>query len=283
MFMNSEYVSQLLNSSNLEFSAGIWYTKSDAAISYPEDGNSLSYQLEENSWWFRNRNRLIVSLIQKYSSGKLFWDIGGGNGFVSKGLQNSGQHVVLVEPGREGAVNARKREIQHVICATLEQSGIAPDSIEAAGLFDVVEHIENDVSFLKTIAASMVKGGILYITVPAYQFLWSTDDDYAGHFRRYTIRSLRKALLEAGFEPIQETYFYSILIFPIFIARTLSQRQKNQKADEVGTIEKAQSEHVSSSFVNTIMDGLWALERRLIGWGIRIPFGASCLVVYRKK
>jgi SAM-dependent methyltransferase len=276
-------IDTVISNSNMELVDGIWYSKSQTRVSYPEEGNSLSYQLEENSWWFRNRNKLIVELVHKYSSGKLFWDIGGGNGFVSKGLQNSGQQVVLVEPGPEGAVNARKRDIQHVICATLEQAGIAPNSIEAAGLFDVVEHIEDDTSFLKSIAASMVKGGIVYVTVPAYRFLWSKDDDYARHYRRYTLKSLRKALCDAGFEPVRQTYFYSVLIFPIFIARTLSQRIKNQKPEDVGTIEKAQSEHVSSGILNSIMDGLWALERGLIGWGIRIPFGASCLVAYRKK
>jgi SAM-dependent methyltransferase len=222
-------------------------------------------------------------MVQKYSGGKLFWDIGGGNGFVSKGLQNAGQKVVLVEPGPAGAANARKRQIEHIICATLEESGVAPNSIEAAGLFDVVEHIENDTLFLKAIADSLTKGGLLYITVPAYRFLWSKDDDYACHYRRYTLKSLRKVLSDAGFEPIRQTYFYSILILPIFIARTLGQRIKKQTPRDVGTMEKAQSEHVSGSLLNGIISWLWSIERSLIGLGIRIPFGASCFVVYRKK
>lgn len=281
--MVPQEIDKVIANSNLELVDGIWYSKSQTHVSYPDEGNSLSFQLEENSWWFKNRNKLIVSLVNKYSSGKLFWDIGGGNGFVSKGLQNAGQHVVLVEPGREGAINARKRDIQHILCATLEQADLATNSIEAAGLFDVVEHIENDVSFLKSISASMVKGGELYITVPAYQFLWSKDDDYAGHYRRYTLKRLRKVLGESGFEPVRQTYFYSVLIFPIFIARTLAQRIKNHSQKDIGTIEKAESEHVSGGIINGIMSLIWTIERIFIGLGFRIPFGASCLVVYRKK
>lgn len=281
--MDRELFNRTFSSSNLKFSEGIWYANKSTTVSYPEEGNSLSFQLEEHSWWFRNRNALIVQMVQKYSGEKLFWDIGGGNGFVSKGLQNAGQKVILVEPGPAGAANARKRQIEHIICATLEESGLAPNSIEAAGLFDVVEHIENDTMFLKAIADSLTKGGFLYITVPAYRFLWSKDDDYAGHFRRYTLKSLRKVLSDAGFEPIRQTYFYSILILPIFIARTLGQRIKKQTPRDVGTMEKAQSEHVSGSLLNGIISWLWSIERSLIGLGIRIPFGASCFVVYRKK
>ncbi len=270
-------------SKNLELIDGIWYAKSHTRVSYPEEGNSLSFQLEESSWWFENRNKLIVSLVRKYSQNKLFWDIGGGNGFVSKGLQEAGQRVVLVEPGPAGAANARKRNIEQIICATLEESGISSSTIEAAGLFDVVEHIENDEMFLKSIANSMAHGGLLYITVPAYRFLWSKDDDYAGHYRRYTLKGLRRVLDKAGFEPVRQTYFYSLLIFPIFIGRTLGQRIKKQTPQDVGTIEKAQSEHVSGALVNGIISWLWSIERSLIGLGIRLPFGASCLVVYRKK
>lgn len=281
--MDTEFFDYTRKASDLKFSEGIWYANKNTAVSYPEEGNSLSFQLEESSWWFNNRNKLIVSLVRKYSQNKLFWDIGGGNGFVSKGLQDAGQKVVLVEPGPAGAANARKRNIEQIICATLEESGIRPNTIEAAGLFDVVEHIENDGMFLKSIANSMAHGGLLYITVPAYRFLWSNDDDYAGHYRRYTLKSLRDLLQNSGFEPVRQTYFYSLLIFPIFIARTIGQRIKKQTPRDVGTIEKAQSEHVSGALVNGIISWLWSIERSLIGLGIRLPFGASCLVVYRKK
>ena len=210
--MRTDEIDNVIANSNIELVDGIWYSKSQTRVSYPEEGNSLSFKLEESSWWFNNRNKLIVSLVRKYSQNKLFWDIGGGNGFVSKGLQDEGQKVVLVEPGPAGAANARKRNIEHIICATLEESGISPNTIEAAGLFDVVEHIENDEMFLKSIANSMAHGGLLCIAVPVYRFLWSNDDDYAGHYRRYTLKSLRDVLQNSGFEPVRQTYFYSLLI-----------------------------------------------------------------------
>ncbi|NIM10828.1 MAG: hypothetical protein GTO45_02460 [Candidatus Aminicenantes bacterium] len=63
-------------------------------------------------------------------------------------------------------------------------------------LFDVGEHIRDDWAFLKTVSYLLESGGKLYITVPAFRFLWSTDNDYAGHFKRYTLKSMRILLAD---------------------------------------------------------------------------------------
>lgn len=52
--------------------------------------------------------------------------------------------VVLLEPGPDGVRNARRRGVRQVLRGTLEAAGFLPDSIPSAGLFDVLEHIEDD-------------------------------------------------------------------------------------------------------------------------------------------
>jgi 2-polyprenyl-3-methyl-5-hydroxy-6-metoxy-1,4-benzoquinol methylase len=270
-------------SDSLVLKDGIWYPPSKEVISYPDSGNAHCLQIEDSSFWFAHRNACIASLVKKFAPQKTFWDIGGGNGYVSKGLQKEGIEVILVEPGEKGAQAAFKRGVKQVICSTLEQSGLKAESVEAAGLFDVVEHIKNDREFLFTLSTSMPQGAMVFITVPAYQFLWSSDDDYAGHYRRYTIKLLRKTLSEAGFEMVYGTYIFSVLIFPIYIFRTLAQKLVKSKSAAVGSIDKANNEHSNSGILTKLMGPFWALERWMIKNSIKIPFGGSCLVVARKK
>ncbi|MDA7629059.1 hypothetical protein N8843_10560, partial [Verrucomicrobia bacterium] len=69
--------------------------------------------------------------------------------------------AVLVEPGPAGAMNANHRGVKTVIQSTLEDAGFAPDSLPSAGLFDVVEHIDNDVDFLRLIHSYLQPQGTL--------------------------------------------------------------------------------------------------------------------------
>ena len=100
---------------------GIYYNQFSKPISYPEEGNEVCFQVEDHSYWFQHRNECIASLVKKHALHKDFWDIGGGNGFVTKRLQDEGFDAVLVEPGEMGVHNAKKRNIQHIICSNLEE------------------------------------------------------------------------------------------------------------------------------------------------------------------
>ncbi len=165
---------------------GIWYGIDTQDISYPPDGNEACFAIEDSSFWFRHRNNCIISAVRSYppeNKGTIF-DIGGGNGFVSLGLANSGFDVALVEPGRTGASNAKRRGLKTVICATTESARFKPHSLSAVGLFDVVEHIEDDLSFLRFFRSLLKQGGRLYMTVPAYSFLWSEEDVLSGTFQK---------------------------------------------------------------------------------------------------
>ena len=137
---------------------GIWYSKNKRDISYPERGNQDFFEIEDNSFWFKHRNKCIVSLVNNYppqDKGPIF-DIGGGNGYVSHGLSDSGFSVVLVEAGVNGVRNAKKRGLEHIICGPFEDGGFARRAIPAIGLFDMLEHIEDDLSFLKSLQFLLV-------------------------------------------------------------------------------------------------------------------------------
>jgi SAM-dependent methyltransferase len=154
------------------FAEGLWQPRSIGHVSYPGDGNEACFQVEDRSYWFRHRNACILATVQRHSPGGPIYDVGGGNGFVSQALQAAGHEVVLVEPG-PGALNGRRRGIRTVVRSTLADAAFEPGSIDAVGIFDVVEHVENDVAFLAMIHDVLKPRGLVYCTVPASPWLWS--------------------------------------------------------------------------------------------------------------
>lgn len=190
---------------------------------------------------------------------------------MAKGLEAEGFPCVLVEPGPQGAANGVKRGLKNVVCATVEGANFRPGSIGAAGLFDVVEHIEDDVAFLRSLHSLMRPGGRLYLTVPAFQMLWSSEDDYAGHHRRYSTRTLTGSLNKAGFEVEYISYFFWFLTLPVFLLRTLPSflGLRKQKPAE----NHAREHSAGSGLVSRVVDGLLDFERGRMRQKKRMPLG----------
>jgi hypothetical protein len=65
----------------------IYKSAKELKIDYPETGYDDCLQIEDNSFWFRHRNKIIAYAIKKYSADKSFVDIGGGNGFVYRMME----------------------------------------------------------------------------------------------------------------------------------------------------------------------------------------------------
>jgi hypothetical protein len=255
---------------------GIYYARDRRPVSYPEKGNQDCLQLEDHSFWFRHRNNCISHLVKRFSAQKTFWDIGGGNGFVAQHLQCEGIETVLLEPGEQGAENAKKRGIKNIICGSLEDVGLKEGRIDSAGMFDVLEHIENDSTFLRQLHKSCSNEASIYITVPAYNLLWSDEDDNAGHFRRYTLRSLTTLLENCGYSVKFSTYIFSFLPLPILFFRSLPSRLGMNKNS--ADIEKYSKEHEAFK-LSPLLDRILKWEEKKVLSLKKIAIGGSCLVV----
>jgi len=268
-------------SAELEFHDGLWQPRSIAKVSYPEHGNDVCLQVEDTSYWFAHRNECIESILQRFPPGGTFYDIGGGNGFVALGLQKAGIDVAMLEPG-SGACNARGRGLNKVIWSTLEDAGFQHGTLPAAGAFDVVEHIEDDISFVKTIRRTLKPGGRFYCTVPASGFLWSGEDTLAGHFRRYNRATLAYVMGAAGFEVEFISSFFSWLTVPVFFLRALPWRLaeggRRKKGDNVSA---ARADHTLPAILAEPVRWVHSWEISRIRRKRTIPFGTSLLCVAR--
>jgi SAM-dependent methyltransferase len=255
---------------------GIWFAQQKSEVSYPSHGNAACLAVEDRSFWFGHRNRCIVSVVRRFPPEGLMLDIGGGNGFVSKSLIEAGFACALVEPGIDGALAAHGRGVDPVICACLEDVGFKPASFAAEGMFDVLEHIQEEVTFLRQAQVILKPRGRLFLTVPAYQFLFSEEDKAAGHFRRYTISSLARILEKSGFRVEFATYIFAPLPPLIFLLRTAPSRLGLRPSSDP---KRILAEHAPRGWAFDQMDRLLAAEFKRIETGRAVPFGGSCLCV----
>jgi SAM-dependent methyltransferase len=268
---------------NLELGPeGWWVSEALSDVSYPEGGNALCYSVEESSFWFEHRNRCILEAMKLFPPLGTLFDIGGGNGCVARVVQESGYEVVLVEPGLAGVRNAVKRGIRQVVRSTLADAGFQAETLPAVGLFDVIEHIADDRKFLARTSRLLVPGGRVYITVPAYPWLWSDEDIQAGHFRRYDLPGLSEVLEKAGYAIDFATYIFGFLPLGILFRRALPYRLGF--GPKVASEAAVRSDHeVSHPMIRHLLGILTQTELSRIAKRRALRWGGSCLVVARKR
>lgn len=258
---------------------GLWRAADGPRVSYPASGHTTLFAIEDASWWFRHRNACIVAAMRRLPPAGPVADLGGGNGVVTAALAAAGIGAFLVEPGAEGVRNAGLRGVTPIVRATFEAAGFRPGALPAAGLFDVLEHVEDDVAFLRAIATALAPGGRLYCTVPAHGALWSAEDDAAGHRRRYATRTLRSALAAGGFMLEQLTPLFWFLPLPVLVARTLASRH-GLRPD--GPAASRRGEYVLRGPADRAVRAALGPERALVARGRGFPGGTSLLAVARR-
>jgi len=106
---------------------------------------------------------------------------------------------------------------------------------------EVLEHIQDDVSFMQQLNRLTRPGGNIIGSVPCNMGLWSHHDDIVGHVRRYERRELKYKLEQAGYNQVRIlSYGYPwIHIFRILrIANSrLSQSSTNPLDDTIKSSE----------------------------------------------
>lgn len=168
----------------------------------------------ENHFWTLARNRIVLREIRAAEAemGKLgrILEIGCGRGIVLEYLRNHGTDCDGVEPS---SVVVRGDLAPHVRSG-IDSFQIPKDERTGYGgmlLLDVLEHIADPVGFLQQIRSAYPRAQVLILTVPARMELWSNYDEHFSHFRRYTVDTLVKELLGAGFGGIRARYFFHAL------------------------------------------------------------------------
>jgi SAM-dependent methyltransferase len=258
---------------------GLFTTPEHIDLGFLSADSTKWSEIEEISYWYKHRNRCFVSLVRRFSPEGPLFEVGSGNGYVALALQDDGMEVVAIEPTVNAALTSRQRGLRNVICARFEEAGFAPGSLSNVGLFDVLEHVEDDAGFVRRLRALMPHNGCIYCAVPAWNLMWSAEDDAAGHRRRYTLGGLSRIFEAAGFQIEYEGYFFTPLIIPIFVFRTMPRvlRLRTLRTPRLSRREHTLPQNPIGSWLGAALDR----EARLIAKGGTRRLGASCLLVGR--
>jgi SAM-dependent methyltransferase len=261
---------------------GIFVQDHQEVISYPESGNDDCFELEDESLWFKQRNELILTLIKKHVINGNFLDIGGGNGFQAKALLDAKYvgSIIICEPGYKGCLNAKKRGIQNVFNGLFQDFPFQEQKIKAVGLFDVIEHIEDDIKFLNELYDKLDENSYVLINVPAMKILWSDVDILAGHFRRYNLKDIQRISSLTKFKVIDNSYFFSQYFLPLFLLRVLP--FKLGLISNKSTSENEKKNHKRTNLFSGFLNYLHNKNLNNVMNSRRIKFGTSIFMVLKK-
>lgn len=250
-----------------------------AGAGFPPDAFEKLAALEEDNFWFRARNQLIVwALRRHFPRMQSYLEIGCGTGYVLSGVAQAYPKAEITgsEVFSVGLPYAARR-VEKAELLQMDARRIPyVEEFDVIGAFDVLEHIEEDETVLAEMLRTLRPGGGIAITVPQHPWLWSQQDEAACHVRRYRVGEMREKILRAGFKVEFETSFVSLLL-PAMIASRMAQHK--ERADKgKGMV----SELRLPTLVNRIFEGAMNMERLFIRLGLRFPAGGSLLLIARK-
>jgi SAM-dependent methyltransferase len=257
--------------------SGFWTAPGHEDLRFIEADPTEWHVIEEASFWYTHRNRVFLTVISKHPPQGPIFEIGAGNGTVTMALQEAGYPVVGIEPTVRFAENASRRGVRQVVCATLEDAQFTSGTLPNVGMFDVLEHIQDDLQQLRRVRKVMRRGGRIYCAVPAWKLLWSAEDAAAEHVRRYSLGELQAKLGAAGFDVEFTTYYFRSLVLPIFIMRSLPSLLGVRGPR---TAASSRRDHVlKPGLVSRSLQHLLDREIQILSSGRRIAVGASYLIV----
>jgi SAM-dependent methyltransferase len=211
----------------------IQYRSEPADVSMADDWYEIA---NLNHFWVRHRFKVFESIYRKIRSQGLAYpprtaDIGCGCGLLQRQLgARYGWTVDGYDLNQAALIKSIAVDHPVVFYDINERHEELRELYDIIFLFDVIEHLDDESMFLESVKFHLKPNGILVVNVPAGQWLFSRYDEVAGHFRRYTRKSLNNVLGQAGFATIISTY-WGLAYIPLILARKLVLGLRSQLTD----------------------------------------------------
>ncbi len=235
-------------------------------------------ELEQSHFWFQGRRAIFTHLLDRELAGRRdaeILDVGCGAGGMLEPLARYGQ-VTGIDTSAELVELCHGRGFERVVLGSAYELPVPAGSVDLVAMFDTIEHVPDDGRALRECHRALVAGGLLFLSVPAYQFLYANNDRVAHHERRYTASLLRRRLTAAGFRPTQITYF-NTLLFPLILPMVLAKKAW-EHFSQPG--EQTNLSHRVPPACNRALASTMGSERRLLS-RFSMPFGHSIIAIAR--
>jgi SAM-dependent methyltransferase len=228
-------------------------------------------ELDQIHWWYRARREILADLIARRIAppgDARILEVGCGTGHNLEMLRRFGTvEGIEVDPAARQLASLRLG--QPIMDAPLPTLAGVPDrAYDMVAILDVIEHIDEDVAGMRALAGKLKPGAKMLITVPAFPWMWSAHDVVNHHKRRYTRRTLRALVDDAGLKLEMISWFNSLL-FPLAATARLAGRLTGKDDSD---------DKLPPGPVNKALEWMFGLERYALG---RLPFppGVSLVAI----
>jgi SAM-dependent methyltransferase len=241
------------------------------------DEYAAMYAVEDEHWWYVGMRRMADALLGRRFNGRRgtldVLDAGCGTGGNSMHLRTYGT-VTGVDVSPEALRLAGERPGLRLSCGSVEALPFADASFDLVLSNDVLCHlgVANDRAAVCEFARVLRPGGVLFIQLPAYQWLRSRHDEAVHTGHRYSAAELRALLRHAGLRVRRITYANSLLL-PVAAAWRAVNRI-------VPAVERSDVRPVAGP-VNAALRTALGLEALLVARR-NLPFGLSVIGVAEK-
>lgn len=241
--------------------------------------NDAEFQLyegfEDDQWWFVGKRLLVRALLGAADPSGRVLDLGCGMGGV---LRELGRAATCFGTDRSAYALrvCRDKGAARLARADLTAPPFRAGAFDTVLALDVIEHLDDDVAFLREAGALLAPGARLVIVVPAFPLLWSQHDETFQHRRRYTTHTLEAAVRAAGLSPQRITYLHA-LIFPVALVWRVASRTLG-----LGRVAPKHDFWPIPRWLNRLLARAYAIEAR---WVARfdLPFGVSAACVATRR
>jgi SAM-dependent methyltransferase len=228
-------------------------------------------ELDTSHWWYRARREVLASIIRRcipLRADARILEIGCGTGHNLDMLGRFGMvDAIEVDDASRAVAEAR---LGRVIGASPlpDLDGVTEARYDLVAILDVLEHIKDDRAALSSIARRLTPGGRILIAVPAHPWLWSAHDVANHHHRRYTRRSLKAAIADAGLT-LQGMTAINSLLFPLAVIQRLAGRLTGREGSD---------DALPPAPLNWLFERVFRLEAQLVG-RVPLPIGVSLVAI----
>ena len=241
----------------------------------------IMYAVEDRHWWYVALRAMLDLFWRKHvtmrnaesaSRDLKVLDAGCGTGGTLSRLAPRGTPF-----GIDVSVDAvrlcRARGQTRTAVGSTNALPCAPETFDAVISFDVLYHkgVPDKKAALREMHRALKPGGLLFLNLPAYQWLYSSHDVAIHTDHRFTRSEVLGLLRACSFEPLDATYWNTLLLPPIVLTR-LWRRMMSPPDSDLAR---------GSGIPNQLFARILAVERALVRV-VPLPFGLSIFAVSRK-
>jgi SAM-dependent methyltransferase len=164
-------------------------------------------------------------------------DYGCGDGYTGEHLQDVFRvpHLTAVDPFLPEVSCGVARRTSGTVERSRDPDVLRGRRFDLILLCDVIEHVEDDVEVVGQLSRDhLVPDGLVMVTAPAFQALFSAHDRYLKHRRRYTLSSLRDVVARAGLAVIDDGYLFGSLLPARVAAAAVGERAAGPEEHGIG-------------------------------------------------